>query len=1071
MASSQAIRKTSALNKLIRASAGSGKTYQLSGHFLEQLFLGAPPETILATTFTRKAAGEILGRVLERLANAATDEAKCAELARAVTECEVTQDSSRKLLCQLVRQLHRVRVSTLDSFFQQVARSLTLELGLSPGWTIADEDTEFTLRQRAIDAVLAQQDTHDARRLMQMLARGSSRRSIRSLIDDTVSSYHEMFQLTQAAAWDRIPASPRLTLDQLQHVLNVLAVCDLDGRQGQLARDKDVTQARAGRWMDFLKDGIAKKVIAGEISYRQKVLPDELIELYQSLIRHARAELLTGVARRNNASWQLIDRFNNEYQRLRSEAGVTGFSDVTRLLACAPDAVDGTRISFRLDSSVHHLLLDEFQDTSIDQWQVLRRLVSEITQKKSGIDRSIFCVGDPRQAIYGWRGGVGEILDEVERCVAGIELKPLSHSRRSAPAVIDAVNQVFRHINRHQNLDEYESVNHSWCNTFPEHTTHHSQRAGFAEFRTSPLFNGDFEEERTEYFRWIADEIHELHRCCPGSTIGVLTRRNLTVARLVHELTKLQVPASEEGGTPPTDSPAVLAVLSLLHLASHPGCAVSRFHVAGSPLAGIVNLRNWQDDEASDAAAREFRNRLMDDGYGSTLQWLAEHIAPQCSHRDRIRMAQVVAEGWRYDESPSLNPSDFVRLLEKVRFSQTVSASVRVMTVHQSKGLEFDIVVAPELEGPLFRPPPVAAGGPHPVAAPQNVCTWIDQALRSMLPDCLQQAFRQTTDQQMQGALCGLYVTMTRAKHALHLFTSPKTDSRKKSLAGLLAAAFVESNALEQDARVWSTGDELWFNNVPETQNTVVDHATTVGATQPRITLAPMPDGRRRRLARHAPSHHDHMQLNFPSDPPASASKGLVDGKTRGSLVHAWFETIQWLDDDKSPDPAELREVAGNLRPDELRIPNSATEALLPEFLQMIERSVTRSCLSREKVRQVMSRRLRLASPSVFTLRVETEWSFVFQHRSSIVQGTIDRLVLAVVSETPIAADILDFKTDRIKGDEAVWIAAKQADYAAQLNDYREAVHRYFRIPKNAITASLLLLEADVCVVTNPPEK
>ena len=110
------------MHALIRASAGTGKTWQLSGHFMRQLFEGAQPETVLATTFTRKAAGEILGRVLLRLAEAAEDPKACEQLAESLQPLDVTADRATDLLHDLTRQLHRMRVSTLDSFFQQIAR-------------------------------------------------------------------------------------------------------------------------------------------------------------------------------------------------------------------------------------------------------------------------------------------------------------------------------------------------------------------------------------------------------------------------------------------------------------------------------------------------------------------------------------------------------------------------------------------------------------------------------------------------------------------------------------------------------------------------------------------------------------------------------------------------------------------------------------------------------------------------------------------------------------------------------------------------------------------------------------
>ena len=111
---------------VIRASAGTGKTFQLSNRYLAQLQAGAAPEQMLATTFTRKAAGEILERILIRLAEASVQDDQCRQLASFLKNPSLTQTRCLQLLEQLVRRLHRVRVSTLDAFFMQIASSFTL---------------------------------------------------------------------------------------------------------------------------------------------------------------------------------------------------------------------------------------------------------------------------------------------------------------------------------------------------------------------------------------------------------------------------------------------------------------------------------------------------------------------------------------------------------------------------------------------------------------------------------------------------------------------------------------------------------------------------------------------------------------------------------------------------------------------------------------------------------------------------------------------------------------------------------------------------------------------------------
>ena len=1068
------------MRKLIRASAGSGKTFQLSSHFLRQLFLGHAPETILATTFTRKAAGEILARVLLRLADAADDAKAAKRLAEFLDQDNITKSKSRELLAEVTHNLHRLRVCTLDSFFQQVARSLTLELGLPPGWSIIDEHTDSELREQAIDAVLSQQVPQDAQNLMHMLAKGRSKRSVRDLIGETVTSFHELFLLTDDEAWNKLPKYPRLTTDQCRLALGDLQSCALpEDKRFSRARAEDNERFEAERWEEFVGKGLAGKILAGEDTYYSKEIDDDLAAAYQPLLNHAKAELLDRLAQQMRAIRDLISRFDREYSRLRADHGWMGFGDVTRTLARSVEAASGERMSFRLDSSIRNLLLDEFQDTSADQWKILKRLTQNLERYKE--NSSFFCVGDGKQAIYGWRGGVAEILDAVPNAVPGIVDEPMDKSRRSAPAVMNAVNQIFQHIARHSNLDDYHIPCVEWSNRFPEHSTANETMPGYVCFRTSPVMEGDTADERRgPWHRWVAEQIRELHLQTPGATIGVLTRTNRAVARIVHELSQLDVPASEEGGTPPTDSAAVLAILSLLQLTSHPGCLVSRYHVANSPLGPVVGLREWKNDAQAESVAAALRGQLMDNGYGRTLQMLSESIRDVCTTRDRLRLQQIVAQGWQFDQSGSLNPCDFVRMLENSKLQKSEPAPVRVMTIHQSKGLEFDVVVLPDLETPIFKAPEAAFTGPGAGEVPDRVCVWSSRALWPMLPTELQQAFQDTVARQIADNMSVFYVAVTRAIHSLHMWSKPMSGRHPpKTYAGLLLASLTDQSVAEASVMLYETGDPDWFKSVPGfAQADPVQRANKTHLV-PQVRLAPMTDGRRRGLKRRAPSRHDETRLYLPAvtsliarreSMPASAvtkTPGVtmqVDPKTRGTVMHAWFERIEWLDDAAPlPDEVLLRRTAA-----ELAVPESAVDHLLSGFFAAIQRPAIRGVFLRNGIADMDSfAAFRSAIQSGrATTRVERERTFVLLHQNELVQGSIDRLVLLLQDGRPVAADIIDFKTDRFAGDRSHWIEARRLHYGPQLEEYRFAVSQCFGIPVQYIGTHLLLIEADALIST-----
>lgn len=1046
-------------HQLIRASAGSGKTYGLSGHFLRRLFQQNPPETILATTFTRKAAGEILGRVLTRLAKGAESAAGAQQLGSSIDRPELTAAEASQLLGQLTRNLHRLRVCTLDSYFQQAARSMTLELGLTPGWSILDQHLDLDLREQAIDAVLSQQLPEDAQNLMHMLAKGHSKRSVRVLIHETVKNYHELFQQTSEAAWHQIPSGQRLTAEHRQQLLDALQSAELPAdRRIPEARDKDLQRFRAEEWSEFMGNGIAAKVFSRENRYQRQELSDEVCEIYRQLLQHAGAELLHRLSRKMQAIYSLMVRFDREYTKLRAEQGWMRFSDVTRVLAHSAEA-SGERLNFRLDSSLRNLLLDEFQDTSAEQWMILKRLAESIVSQ--GDRGSIFCVGDGKQAIYGWRGGVADILDAVADVVPGIEERPLNQSRRSAPVIMETVNRVFRNLNRHDALADLQDACLAWSAKFPEHSTVHTDLPGRVEFRTSPLWEQDSKEESAaQWYRWLAEQIQAQHERTPGATIGVLTRSNDVVARLVYELTLLGVPASEEGGTPPTDSPAVLAVMSALNFASHPASTVSRYHVFTSPLGPVLGLTDWEDNDQAASIAESLRRTLMEDGYGQTLQAWAHAVDADCSSRDRLRLAQIAAEGWAFDQMAAPDPADFIRMLDLSRFQKSEPAPVRVMTVHQSKGLEFDVVMLPELETPLFRHPNAAITGPSTAAAPDRVCIWLDQKLRSLLPESLQQAFTDTIARGVSENLCVFYVAMTRARHALLLLSPPMQSAKlTKTWAAVLLATLTDQRQAGESELLYEAGDPNWSSGLPQFAKPAILRRET--SQLPQIRLAPPLNVRERGLPRRSPSQHDHSPTPS-THGRKSAAQHTIDPRLRGIVFHAACETIEWLDANQTPNASELASVlrehiqAQDLSAETLR-------QLVDEFLQILKKPALRSIFDRDQLggSPVLAKWRKPVQEGRAAVSVQHERTFVRIHEGALIQGSIDRLVLVLEAGRVVAADVIDFKTDRLSGDSDEWCRQKTAWYAPQLQHYRRAVHHITSNPELPLSTRLVLFDAD----------
>ena len=607
-------RMKSSQHVIIRASAGTGKTFRLTNQYLQQLFTGARPEQILATTFTRKAAGEILERNMVRLAKAALNDAACAELAGHVGINRLSRRRCLDLLRDLTQGLHRVRICTLDAFFANIASSFGFEMGLPPDWSILDEIDAATLKNQAVDSVLradAPTDNEAAAsivQLMHLLTKGETNRSVSELIRGVVDSLYPVYQETDADAWTSFPKSRTLSPEALQRAVSGLAAATLpENKTFRKARDGDLQNAIVGDWEAFIRKGIAAKVAAGESKYARREIDEGLLEIYQQLLGHACAILINSVARQTEATYKLLDRYDVRYSQLKDDARMLQFEDVTRLLANVARDSQVDRLSFRMDGNISHVLLDEFQDTSLAQWQVIRPFAEKVTREQQGT--SFFCVGDLKQAIYGWRGGIAEIFDAIERQLTGLKQEQLNQSFRSSDVIMQTTNAIFSGLKDVSEFADADSIQ-DWCAAFSDHTTARDDLRGYATLESAPAAE-ETRDQNDLTLRYAAARVGELTKSAPGASIGVLVRKNRYVSRMIFELRRLGISASEEGGNPVNDGAAVQLIVSLLKLTDHPANTVARYHVAQSPLAEALGLTRHYSHQQADDLAREIRHRLQ----------------------------------------------------------------------------------------------------------------------------------------------------------------------------------------------------------------------------------------------------------------------------------------------------------------------------------------------------------------------------------------------------------------------------------------------------------------------------
>ncbi|MGY8688243.1 MAG: UvrD-helicase domain-containing protein, partial [Verrucomicrobiales bacterium] len=307
-----------------------------------------------------------------------------------------------------------------------------------------------------------------------------------------------------------------------------------------------------------------------------------------TLVHHVmRCEILAA-QERTRGLWQVLHTYETAYHREVRSKGQLTFSDVQRLLAkgdlaLTQEAEAGAEgrlleIAYRLDARSDHWMLDEFQDTSRVQWRVIANLVDEVVQ--GGLpDRSLFYVGDVKQAIYAWREGDARLFHQIfdhynqgrEGTEGAIQPVTLNQSYRCCQTVVDAVNRVFGSHSTLR-LQFGDALATRWQRVWGEHTTT-VDRAGYVALLNPVKEKSARSPEPADRFALAAETLVRLRPIERGLTCGVLVRQNKVGRGFADYLRKhTDIPVEAESDVQVVaDNPVTSAFLSLFTAATHPG--------------------------------------------------------------------------------------------------------------------------------------------------------------------------------------------------------------------------------------------------------------------------------------------------------------------------------------------------------------------------------------------------------------------------------------------------------------------------------------------------------------------
>ena len=633
----------------LSASAGTGKTQVLTARVLRLLLSGVRPESILCLTFTKAAAAEMANRIGARLA--AWVRLKRSDLwadleALGERPSERLIEEARKLFARVLDCPGGLKIQTIHAFSQSLLAAFPAEAGIAPGFQPIEGRAEQELVRRTLADLMADAEARGDEALIcdvQVLSRRLSETGAIEYLQACARSHEALAELGPA---DTLEPLVRRLMNLPDSVEDYLAAecaddgfdCDLLravadanrswGKATGLGIVENIEQwlgldasARAAALPDlaaivFTGKGELRKPQAGQVKadpdYEQHT--QRLAERIGELLQVQRASLL---ATAMGAGLRAGQAFAAAYTRAKRAAGVADFNDLiewTRRLLAQPGMGDWVR--YKLDRQIDHVLIDEAQDTNAAQWEIIHRLVEEYFSGSAEAEerhRTLFMVGDFKQAIYGFQGTDPERFrearehfrrraEELAGAPSPVEFRDLSiaASFRSAQPVLDLVDAAIATLG-HEAFALSERP--------PRHAAFNRDRPGKVElWRPFAAEQADDDSDEGEE-RWIAlrdrryaealaERIRALvgeapllastgRRLTPGDILVLVRSRGELASLIVARLFSAGVPVAGVDRLHLHEPLAVQDLLAAIRFAVQPDDDLSLACLLVSPLIGF----------------------------------------------------------------------------------------------------------------------------------------------------------------------------------------------------------------------------------------------------------------------------------------------------------------------------------------------------------------------------------------------------------------------------------------------------------------------------------------------------
>ena len=866
---------------IVQAPAGSGKTELLIQRFLTLLGLVDQPESIVAITFTRKAAAQVRHRVIGALQNASKPAPETAHENFTWKQAQAALARNDTFNWRLIEYPGRLRIQTIDSLCATFVRQMpwvsrmgappqpednvahlyrqaateTLQMLDSPqtrdvvaaalSKLLSHLDNNFGTVEKLLATMLASRD--------QWLRHVVGNPEVERLRDDLEDSLREVIE---AALGELAAIFPeRFKTETVELAQFAAGNLSRDGKSGDVLAC-DGLQGFPATSVDALEQwrGLAGLFLTGQGTRRQRLTKNEgfpatdrgrtakerlnAIELEDTVVERLHAVRSLPPPRFEAAQWDMLGALLvllpiavGQLRLVFQHEGRVDFTEIaiSARISLGTDA-EPTDLAFAIDCQIQHLLVDEFQDTSQSQYELLTRLVGEW---QPGDGRTLFLVGDPMQSIYGFReADVGLFLRARTEGVGPVVLTPLTLSVnfRSTAGVVDWVNRVlgtaFPSVeNRFTGAVTYEP-------SVPFRTESDEDAVCVHAFLASDL---DLEAER------VLEIIGETRTQHPDGTIAVLVRSRSHLFGIVSALRR----AGERFSAVEIDAlgerPVVGDLVALTRALLHPADRIAWLSLLRAPWCGLTlaDLHALVDGDFNRPIwdilkTGEWQTRLSPDGIGR-LERLIPVLSDAIDRRGTLAVPRWVEGVWIAIAGPACletrtdleAAAAYLDLLEQSmvgldirderKFADDIARlfapsdveagdGLQLLTVHKAKGLEFDTVILPGLgrrtrtddQRLLMWLEYMSGGEPRLLLAPIHKVG----VNKDPIYDYLRKVHATKSDQESTRLL---YVAATRARRRLHLlghtrlnqdgkaFKAPDPRAVLSKIWGAVEADFVEA--------------------------------------------------------------------------------------------------------------------------------------------------------------------------------------------------------------------------------------------------------------------------------------